>query len=153
MAPKKLTSEPTSSSPIITTKECNRALQFFQDGNHSEALKLARSTVSRHPNSALAHSTLAAIHFRTAKSSKPRKREHFASVHSAERAVALSPNSISFSLFHASLLFELAQDDTASSSDYEPVIEECQRALCIENPWTLSKITWIQTRTMPKTPP
>uniref|UniRef100_A0A2N9EWD4 C2H2-type domain-containing protein n=1 Tax=Fagus sylvatica TaxID=28930 RepID=A0A2N9EWD4_FAGSY len=133
MAHKKLTSEPTSSSPIITTIECNRALQFFQDGNHSEALKLARSTVSRHPNSALAHTTLAAILFSTAKSSKARKREHVASaVHSAERAVALSPNSISFSLFQAALLFELAQEDAAS--DYEPVIKECERALCIEKP-------------------
>ncbi|GMY34512.1 hypothetical protein FCV25MIE_29754 [Fagus crenata] len=133
MAHKKLTSEPTSSSPIITTIECNRALQFFQDGNHSEALKLARSTVSRHPNSALAHTTLAAILFITAKSSKARKREHVASaVHSAERAVALSPNSISFSLFHAALLFELAQEDAAS--DYEPVLKECERALCIEKP-------------------
>uniref|UniRef100_A0A2N9EWE1 C2H2-type domain-containing protein n=1 Tax=Fagus sylvatica TaxID=28930 RepID=A0A2N9EWE1_FAGSY len=128
-------SSPTSSSPITTTKECNRALQFLQNGNHSEALKLARSIVSRHPDSAPAHSTLAAIHFRTAKLSKPKEREHFVSaVDSAERAVELSPNSISFSLFHASLLFELAQDDTASSSDYDPVIEECQRALWIENP-------------------
>jgi tetratricopeptide (TPR) repeat protein len=125
----------SSSSPIITTKECNRALQFLQNGNHSEALKLARSTVSRHPNSALAHTTLAAIHFSTAKSSKARKREHVTSaVHSAERAVSLSPNSISFSLFHAALLFELAQEDASSSSDYEPVIKECERALCIENP-------------------
>ncbi|GMY34506.1 hypothetical protein FCV25MIE_29748 [Fagus crenata] len=128
-------SSPTSSSPITTSKECNRALQFLQNGKHSEALKLARSIVSGHPDSAPAHSTLAAIHFRTAKLSKPLKREHLVSaIDSAERAVALSPNSISFSLFHASLLFELAQDDTASSSDYDPVIEECQRALWIENP-------------------
>ncbi|GMY34509.1 hypothetical protein FCV25MIE_29751 [Fagus crenata] len=128
-------SSPTSSSPITTSKECNRALQFLQNGNHSEALKLARSIVSRHPDSAPAHSTLAAIHFRTAKLSKPKKRENFVSaVDSAEIAVVLSPNSISFSLFHASLLFELAQDDTASSSDYDPVIEECQRGLWIKNP-------------------
>uniref|UniRef100_A0A2N9EWY8 C2H2-type domain-containing protein n=1 Tax=Fagus sylvatica TaxID=28930 RepID=A0A2N9EWY8_FAGSY len=134
MAPKKLTSEPTSSSLIITTKECHRALQFFQDGNHSEALKLARYTASRHPNSSLSHSTLAAIHFGIAQSSNARKREHIASAISSERAVALSPNSISLSLFHAILLFKLAQEDEASSTDYEPVIKECERALCIENP-------------------
>ncbi|GMY34515.1 hypothetical protein FCV25MIE_29757 [Fagus crenata] len=133
MAPKKLIQELTSSSPIITTIECNRALQFLQSENHSEALKLARSIVSGHPKSALAHTTLAVILFSTAKSSKARKREHVASaVHYAERAVALSPNSISFSLFHAALLFKLAQKD--ASSDYEPVIRECERALCIKNP-------------------
>jgi hypothetical protein len=127
----------SSKSSPESTEECHRSFDFVQAGNHSKALKLATSTVSRHSNSALAYNTLALIHFKISISSKSTKREHLISaVHSAKRAIALSPNSISFLFFHAVFLFELTQHDAASRSgypDYEPVIEECERALSIEN--------------------
>jgi hypothetical protein len=52
-------------------------------------------------------------------------------IESSRQALALSPNSISFALFHAILLFQLARNDAGS---YEAVVQECDHALLIENP-------------------
>ncbi|KAE8037190.1 hypothetical protein FH972_009800 [Carpinus fangiana] len=52
-------------------------------------------------------------------------------VESLRQALALSPNSISFALFHAVLLFKLAQNNAGS---YDAVVQECDQALLIENP-------------------
>ncbi|XP_059460236.1 uncharacterized protein LOC132189511 [Corylus avellana] len=52
-------------------------------------------------------------------------------VESSRQALALSPNSISFALFHAVLRFQLARNDAGS---YDAVVQECDHALLIQNP-------------------
>ncbi|XP_059460233.1 uncharacterized protein LOC132189507 [Corylus avellana] len=52
-------------------------------------------------------------------------------VKSSSQALALSPNTISFALFHAVLLFQLARND---AGPYDAVVQECDHALLIENP-------------------
>ncbi|KAE8037189.1 hypothetical protein FH972_009799 [Carpinus fangiana] len=52
-------------------------------------------------------------------------------VESSRQALALSPNSISFALFHAILFFQLALNDAGS---YDALVQEWDRVLLIENP-------------------
>uniref|UniRef100_A0A1S3XFJ3 USP domain-containing protein n=1 Tax=Nicotiana tabacum TaxID=4097 RepID=A0A1S3XFJ3_TOBAC len=51
-------------------------------------------------------------------------------IESARRAVSLSPYSIEFAHFYANLLYEAAND----GKEYEEVVQECERAMAIENP-------------------
>ncbi|KAG2329686.1 hypothetical protein Bca52824_000866 [Brassica carinata] len=50
-------------------------------------------------------------------------------IESARKAVELSPDSIEFGHFDANLLYEAASD----GREYEEVVQECHRALSIEN--------------------
>jgi tetratricopeptide (TPR) repeat protein len=52
-------------------------------------------------------------------------------IESARKAVELSPDSIEFGHFYANLLYEAAND---GKREYDEVVQECHRALSIENP-------------------
>ncbi|KAJ1438988.1 Ubiquitin specific protease domain [Sesbania bispinosa] len=51
-------------------------------------------------------------------------------IESARRAVELSPNSVEYAHFHATVLLEAATE----GKDYEEVVHECERGLAVENP-------------------
>ncbi|KAE8674698.1 hypothetical protein F3Y22_tig00111721pilonHSYRG00032 [Hibiscus syriacus] len=104
----------SSSSPLSSAAvkgECERALTALRRGNHTKALRLMKDACSRHENSV-----------------------HAALIHrvqsTARKAAELSPNSIEFAHFYANLLYESAN----YGKEYEEVIQECERALAIENP-------------------
>ncbi|KAB1222863.1 hypothetical protein CJ030_MR2G018631 [Morella rubra] len=123
--------------------ECNRALAALQRGNHTKALKLIKESISRHSSdnisnhgSAILHRALGDIHFKTAalivdSNTKCKHLNHAAEA--ARQALAFSKKSIPLALFHAKVLFELAaiHDD---NKGYQEVIQECERALMIEDP-------------------
>ncbi|XP_030968561.1 uncharacterized protein LOC115989042 isoform X2 [Quercus lobata] len=136
-------SEVDDQSPSITD-EVNRALSANHNGNPAEALSLLKSTLSRHPNSALAHSALSFIQLKVANldstaadadddDDRLLQLEHVrSSVKSSKRAVELCPVSLSFWFFHVVALVKLAQYD--SDAGFEAVIEACDTGLAIEHP-------------------
>ncbi|XP_059436579.1 uncharacterized protein LOC132169580 [Corylus avellana] len=147
MAPKKSPSASTNpplSDDFSIKHECGRAVASLQSGNHTEALKLIKDSISRHSgrnnndnsyNSAILHHTCAAIHFKTASllGDSNTKQEHLNNAaDSAREALAFSPNSISLPLSYAQVLFVLATLD--GKNGYQEVINECERALIIEDP-------------------
>jgi hypothetical protein len=89
--------------------------------------------LSRHPE--IMHGSRSLLQYKTAlliHDSNTRRLERLNdAVDSSRQALALSPNSISFALFHAILLFELARNGAGS---YDAVVQEGERALLIENP-------------------
>lgn len=116
--------------------ECERALTALRRGNHTKALRLMKELCSRHessPHAALIHRVQGTVCVKVASiiddlNSKHRHLKH--AIESARRAVELSPNSVEFSHFYANLLYEAAND----GKEYEEVVQECERALAIENP-------------------
>nr|XP_023875434.1 uncharacterized protein LOC111987922 [Quercus suber]POE82318.1 hypothetical protein CFP56_50289 [Quercus suber] len=121
-------------SPTIT-EEVDRALSL--SANPAEALSLLKSTLSRHPNSALAHSALSFIQLKVANldsaAADNRLLQHVrSSVKSSKRAVELCPVSLSFWFFYVVALVKLAQYD--ADAGFEAVIEACDTGLGIEYP-------------------
>jgi hypothetical protein len=118
--------EVTTSTP----QECLIALGRLCGEDHgTEAVE---AILSHHPEIML--SSQSHHHYKTGLlcDSTTRRIECFNdAVESSRQALALSPNSISFALFHAVLLFKLAQNDAGS---YDAVVQECDQALLIENP-------------------
>ncbi|KAL5814025.1 hypothetical protein ACOSQ4_024666 [Xanthoceras sorbifolium] len=116
--------------------ECERALTALRRGNHTKALRLMKELCSRHENSAhvaLIHRVQGTVCVKVASiiddlNSKQRHLKH--AIESAKKAVELSPNSVEFAHFYANLLYEAAND----GKEYEEVVQECERALAIENP-------------------
>ncbi|TYI90186.1 hypothetical protein E1A91_D03G103500v1 [Gossypium mustelinum] len=128
-----------SSSPssyAAVKGECERALTALRRGNHTKALRLMKDSCTRHENSvhaALIHRVQGTVCVKVASiiDDSNAKQRHLKNViDSAKKAVELSPNSIEFAHFYANLLYELAND----AKEYEVVIQECERALAIENP-------------------
>ncbi|GMI78187.1 hypothetical protein like AT3G47890 [Hibiscus trionum] len=116
--------------------ECERALTALRRGNHTKALRLMKDSCVRHENSvyaALIHRVQSTVCVKVAAiiDDHQAKQRHFKSaIDSAKKAAELSPNSIEFANFYANLLYESAND----GKEYEEVIQECERALAIENP-------------------
>ncbi|XP_038725297.1 uncharacterized protein LOC120016543 isoform X2 [Tripterygium wilfordii] len=113
--------------------ECERALTALRRGNHTKALRLMKESCSRYENSALIHRVQGTVCVKVATiMDEPSvKQRHLRNaIDSARRAVELSPNSIEFAHFYANLLYEAAND----GKEYEEVVQECERALSIENP-------------------
>ncbi|PPS08609.1 hypothetical protein GOBAR_AA12046 [Gossypium barbadense] len=128
-----------SSSPssyAAVKGECERALTALRRGNHTKALRLMKDSCTRHENSvhaALIHRVQGTVCVKVASiidDSNAKQRHLKNAIDSAKKAVELSPNSIEFAHFYANLLYELAND----AKEYEVVIQECERALAIENP-------------------
>lgn len=116
--------------------ECERALTALRRGNHTKALRLMKELCSRHENSAyvaLTHRVQGTVCVKVASiiddlNSKQRHLKN--AIESAKKAVELSPNSVEFAHFYANLMYEAAND----GKEYEEVVQECERALAIENP-------------------
>ncbi|CAK8563119.1 unnamed protein product [Lathyrus sativus] len=116
--------------------ECERALTTFRRGNHNRAMKLMKELCLKEegsPYSAFVYRIHGFICFKVASiitdcSAKQRHLKH--AVESARRAVELSPNSIEYAHFHATVILEAATE----GKDYEDVVHECERGLAIENP-------------------
>ncbi|XP_059430210.1 uncharacterized protein LOC132163845 [Corylus avellana] len=117
---------PFDASPS-TSQEYLSALGFPCGKDHTKAVEVV---LSRHPQI-----MQCLLHYKTGSligDSSARILEQLNySVKFSCQALAQSPNSISFALFHAILLFELARNDAGS---YNAVVRECERALLIENP-------------------
>ncbi|GAV66724.1 UCH domain-containing protein/DUF629 domain-containing protein/DUF627 domain-containing protein [Cephalotus follicularis] len=130
-------SDVSSSSSYSNIKvECERALTALRRGNHTKALRLMKESCSRHessPHSALIHRVQGTVCVKVASiiDDPNAKQRHLRNaIESAKRAVELSPNSIEFAHFFANLLYEAANE----GKEYEEVVQECERALAIENP-------------------
>ncbi|KAJ7956324.1 Ubiquitin carboxyl-terminal hydrolase-related protein [Quillaja saponaria] len=116
--------------------ECERALNALRRGNHTKALRLMKESCSRHESSvhsALVHRVQGTVCVKVASiiDDPSGKQRHLKNaIESARKAVELSPNSIEFGHFYANLLYEAAND----GKEYEEVVQECEKALSIENP-------------------
>ena len=124
---------------LTISKEVNGAIDELYNGHPTEALNLVKSTLSRHPNSALAHGALSFIHLKISHLAtsidnyRPEMLKHIkSSVDSSKRAVQLCQDSLSFLFFHASALMALAKNDANAS--FEAVIEACDTGLAIQHP-------------------
>ncbi|XP_059642017.1 uncharacterized protein LOC132283975 isoform X2 [Cornus florida] len=128
--------ESDGSSYSAIKLECERALTSLRRGNHTKALRLMKEMCLRHENSAhsaLIHRVQGTVCVKVASiiDDPNAKQRHLKNaIESAKKAVMLSPNSIEFSHFYANMLYEAAND----GKEYEEVVQECERALAIENP-------------------
>ncbi|KAL3617995.1 hypothetical protein CASFOL_038316 [Castilleja foliolosa] len=126
---------PSSSYAAVKT-ECERALNAMRRGNHTKSLRLMKDLCSKHessPHLALIHRVQGTVCVKMASiiDDPNAKQRHLRNaVESARRAVSLSPNSVEFAHFYANLLYEVANE----GKEYEEVVQECERALMIENP-------------------
>ncbi|KAL1531775.1 hypothetical protein AAHA92_31878 [Salvia divinorum] len=116
--------------------ECERALTALRRGNHTRALRSMKELCSRHENSAhaaLIHRVQGTICVKVASIvDDPNAKQRYLrnAIESARKAVNLCPNSVEFAHFYANLLYEAANE----GKEYEEVVQECERALTIENP-------------------
>ncbi|XP_009588933.1 uncharacterized protein [Nicotiana tomentosiformis] len=116
--------------------ECERALTSLRRGNHTKALRLMKELSSKHDNlpyAALIHRVQGTVCVKVASviDDPNAKHRHLKNaIESARKAVSMSPNSIEFAHFYANLLYEAANE----GKEYEEVVQECERALAIENP-------------------
>ncbi|KAG6383555.1 hypothetical protein SASPL_156688 [Salvia splendens] len=116
--------------------ECERALTALRRGNHTRALRSMKDLCSRHENSAdaaLIHRVQGTICVKVASIvDDPNAKQRYLknAIESARKAVNLCPNSVEFAHFYANLLYEAANE----GKEYEEVVQECERALSIENP-------------------
>ncbi|GFZ17515.1 ubiquitin carboxyl-terminal hydrolase-related protein [Actinidia rufa] len=112
--------------------ECERALTALRRGNHAKALRLMKEMSAKQENSAhsgLIHRVQGTVCAKVASiiDDLNAKQRHLKNaIESARKAVSLSPNSVEFAHFYANLLYD--------GKDYEEVLQECERALAIENP-------------------
>jgi len=113
--------------------ECERALTALRRGNHTKALRLMKESTQRFETSALIHRVAGTISVKVSSiiDDHTAKLRHLRNaIESAKKAVTLSPNSVEFACFYASLLYETAVD----GKDFDEVMAECERALAIEQP-------------------
>lgn len=121
------------SAQLAIKQECERALNALRRGNHNKALRLMKESAQKYENSALIHRVSGTISVKVAgiiDDPNAKQRHLKNAIGSSKKAVSLSPNSIEFAHFYASLLFDVASD----GKDYEEVVAECERALGIESP-------------------
>ncbi|CAG7869833.1 unnamed protein product [Brassica rapa] len=113
--------------------ECEKALTSFRRGSYNKAIRLMKESCSRHQHSALIHRVQGTVCVKVSsvyEDAVTKQKYIRSAIESARKAVELSPNSIEFSHFYANLLYESASD----GREYEEVVQECHRALAIENP-------------------
>ncbi|RDX64579.1 Inactive ubiquitin carboxyl-terminal hydrolase 54, partial [Mucuna pruriens] len=116
--------------------ECERALTTHRRGNHTKAMKLLREICAREEgssHSAFVHRVHSLVCFKTATvltDPSSRQRHLKNAVESARRAVELTPNSVEYAHFLATVMLEAASE----GKDYEEVVHECERGLAIESP-------------------
>ncbi|KAK7291674.1 hypothetical protein RIF29_07003 [Crotalaria pallida] len=132
-----LTPNHTEGSVYTSIKlECDKALNAFRRGNHNRAIKMMKDLCSKHegsPYAGFTHRVQGFVLYKvsTIINDPAVKQRHLRNaVDSARRATELSPNSIEFSNFYGNLLLEAATD----AKDFEEVVQECDRALAVENP-------------------
>ncbi|KAL5722530.1 hypothetical protein ACHQM5_006043 [Ranunculus cassubicifolius] len=128
----KIESDNTPSYSLIKV-ECEKALTSLRRGNHTKAIRLMREWCSKHENSALLHRVQGTVYVKVAaliddQNSKQKFLRN--ALESAKKAVSLSPNSVEFAHFYANLMYDVSGD----SKGYEEVVQECERALLIEDP-------------------
>ncbi|KAJ4960996.1 hypothetical protein NE237_020906 [Protea cynaroides] len=125
--------EADASSYSAVKLECERALNALRRGNHTKALRLLKESCLRHEGSALLHRVQGTVCVKVAsliEDPNAKQRHLKNAIESARRAVSLSSNSIEFAHFYANLLYEASND----TKGYEQVVQECERALSIQNP-------------------
>ncbi|XP_057952027.1 uncharacterized protein LOC131146434 [Malania oleifera] len=128
--------ESDTSSYLAIKLECERALTTLRRGNHTKALRLLKESSVRHegsPHGALIHRVQGTVCVKVASiidDPNVKQRHLRNAIESARKAVSLSPDSVEFAHFYANLLYEAAND----GKEYEEVVQECERALSIENP-------------------
>jgi tetratricopeptide (TPR) repeat protein len=129
---KNMSAASSSSSINYSIKsECEAAYACHAQGKHKEDLDIIDESLSRHSCGILHYTrgnilyNMARTDFSTAGYERLKK-----AVDSARQALAASPNSIFFAKLHVTLLYELARRETYQ--DYTQVIEECKRALKVE---------------------
>ncbi|XP_043704226.1 uncharacterized protein LOC122654281 isoform X2 [Telopea speciosissima] len=125
--------ESDASSYSAVKLECERSLNALRRGNHTKALRLLKESCQRHEGSALLHRVQGTVCVKVAsliEDPNAKQRHLKNAIESARLAVTLSPNSIEFAHFYANLLYEASND----GKGYEEVIQECERALSIQNP-------------------
>lgn len=113
--------------------DCDRAFLAFKRGSHNKSLRLMKEACGRNDNCALLQRVQGTICTKIAaliEDPNVKQRHMKTAIESAKKAVLLSPQSIEFAHFYAQLLFDTAND----SKGYEEVVQECERALSIENP-------------------
>jgi hypothetical protein len=127
LAPSASTYPPPYDASPSTSQEYLSALGFPCGEDHTKAVE---AVLSRHPEimQCLLHYKTASL---TGDSSAHRLEQLNKALEFSLQALVLSPNSISFALFHANLLFELARNEAGS---YDAVVHECERAWLVENP-------------------
>lgn len=117
----------------LVKADCDRALLAFKRGSHNKSLRIMKEACARNDNCALLHRVQGTISTKIAaliEDPNVKQRHMKTAVESARKAVLHSPESIEFAHFYAQLLFDTAND----SKGYEEVVQECERALSIENP-------------------
>ncbi|CAN6453781.1 unnamed protein product [Victoria cruziana] len=113
--------------------DCERALIALRRGNHTKALRLMKDACMCHDNSTLpyrVHDTICMKIMSLVKDSNAKHRHLKNIIESTKKVVLLSPNSIEFMHFYASLLYEATND----SKGYEEVVKECERVIMIQDP-------------------
>ncbi|XP_010546041.1 PREDICTED: uncharacterized protein LOC104818245 isoform X2 [Tarenaya hassleriana] len=121
-----------ASSYSVIKLECEKALTSFRRGSYNKAIRLMKESCAHHQDSALIHRVQGTLCVKVASVYEdPATKQRFLrnAIDSARKAVELSPNSIEFAHFYANLLYEAASD----GKEDEEVVQECQRALSIEN--------------------
>lgn len=123
--------------PSVAIKlECEKALNALRRGNHTRALNLIKDLCGRNltcVDLGFVHRFRGTVCFKVASIlDDVSKKDKFVrnAIESAKKATLLSPNSVEYAHFYANLLFEVAE----GAKEYSEVLEECERALGIENP-------------------
>ncbi|KAL7139133.1 hypothetical protein ABFS83_09G031400 [Erythranthe nasuta] len=116
--------------------ECQRALTALRRGNYTRALRLMNDFSSKYDNSphaSLIHRVHGIVCVKVAflmEDTNAKQRHLRNAIECARKAAMLCPNSVEFGLFYASLMYEAVDE----AKEYEEVVQECKRALAIENP-------------------
>ncbi|KAL0384988.1 UNVERIFIED_CONTAM: hypothetical protein Sradi_2893100 [Sesamum radiatum] len=127
-----------SPNPCVKTTAKSDAADLESNSNANSSssyasIKLECAKHENSPHSALIHRVQGTVCVKVASiiDDPNAKQRHLKNaIESARRAVSLSPSSIEFAHFYANLLYEAASD----GKEYEEVVQECERALMIENP-------------------
>ncbi|KAI3873011.1 hypothetical protein MKX03_024708 [Papaver bracteatum] len=122
--------------------EYEKALNEIAKGNRAKAFKSLKELSLRYESVGLVHRVLSAVFsFAGALVKDPNEKQMHTknAVESAKRAVLLAPNSIEFAHFYVTLLFESTND---AEVGYGEIVDECERALAIQNPIDPAKESW-----------
>ncbi|GMP29037.1 hypothetical protein CsSME_00004316 [Camellia sinensis var. sinensis] len=125
--------DPHSPANAPIKLECDRAINAIECGNHAKALRILKDLCLRHEDCPFTHRVQGYAHCQLASliDDNVTKLRHLQNaVDSARRAVSLSPNSIEFSIFYATVLYQVSSD----GNGYEEAARECERGLSIGNP-------------------
>ncbi|KAI3905739.1 hypothetical protein MKW92_052098 [Papaver armeniacum] len=122
--------------------EYDKALDEIRKGNRAKALKFMKELSLQYESVGLVHRALANIwNLAGSLVEDPNEKQMHTknATESAKRAVLLAPNSIEFAHFYANLLFESTND---AEVGYGEIVDECERALAIQNPIDPGEESW-----------